>query len=344
MEQKPFFSIIITSFNSGAFLRNCLQSIYQSDFHNFEVVLVDNASIDDSFAKISQKILSRPNLKLVRIKKNIGSVGGRITGIKKNRGKYLFFLDADTVVEKNCLESLAKFLRQHPEVGAVHPKLLNLEKRQYFDYAGDYLDPFGFLVNRAKGEKDYGQFDDIVPILSSKTAAAAVKKEAYEKIGGFDKDYFFYLEDTDLDWRLWLADYPVLFFPKAVVYHGFNTTEKNKNKGKYYSEKEIKYFGPRNYLLTLLKNLGAKKTIKIIPLHIFFWLLTAFFFLIKGKYKDSFYIIKGILWNFFHLPKVLRKRAVIQKNRSLSDEDLEFLFKRKEPLNFYLKRLFSYIS
>lgn len=308
------------------------------------MILVDNASNDNSVKDLLPKLLLKPNFKLVRIRKNAGSAGGRIAGIKKSRGQYLFFLDADTVIKKNCLETLAEFLKKHPEVGMVHPKLLNLERKQFFDCAGDYLDPFGFLISRAQGRKDDGSLDYICPILSSKTAAAVIKKDVYKKVGGFDKDYFFLLEDTDLDWRLWLSGFSVLFFPKAVVYHGFNTSEKNKNKSKYYSEFVVRFYGPRNYFLTLVKNLGTIKLLKTLPLHLGCWFSVIISLLWKGSFKEASYTAGGILWNLKNLPLVLRKRAVVQKNRKLSDEDLGFLFKPLGDRKQYFLRLKSYIS
>jgi len=335
-------SIIIVSYNSERFLNNCLVSVYKSDFKDFEVIVVDNASVKKVADHIEKRFLRRANFKLLRLEKNLGSAGGRNHGARLAKGEYWLFLDPDTVMVKDCLRRGVDFIQSHPGVGAVHAKLLNLERRHFFDYAGDYLDCFGFLVDRAKGMKDDGSLDYIWPILSGKTAAVLVKKEAYEVVEGFDEDYFFMLEDTDFDWKLWLKGYQVLFLPEMVVYHGFNTKEKERNKEQHYSNSVIKYYGARNYLLTLLKNLGTRKLITIVPWHVVCWLVMAVIFLFKGKVRSACYIVKGLGWNLVNLGLVLKKRRKWQKERVLTDRELDFLFISREKLNHYLGKIVSY--
>lgn len=342
MRTDPFISLIVVSYNSEKFLGKCVASIYESDFKDFEVVVVDNGSFDKSADSIDKKFISQPNFKLVRLEKNLGSSGGRNCGVRYTKGKYLLFLDADTLIAKNCLSVFANFAKTHPNFGALHAKLLQLEKAQFYDYAGDYLDPFGFLVDRAKGKKDTGDLDYVFPILSGKTAAVLVSRKAYGAVNGFDEDYFFLLEDTDFDWKLWLTGFQVLFLPQAVVYHGFHAAEKTKRKDHHYFNISLKYYGARNYLLTLIKNLGAKKLWQIVPLHILCWLVMALTLLLKGKFRQSFSIMQGLNWNFINLPYVLKKRRAIQKKRVVSDSDIDFLFIPKEKFGHYLGKIISY--
>lgn len=341
MEKKPLLSIIIPSYNAEAFLNECIVSIYESDFRNFELIIIDNGSINEIRDFIDKHFLFRSNFKLLRLNQNRGSSFGRSYGAKQARGDFLLFLDADTVLKKDCLTTLVNFIRDFPHIGAVHAKLLNLERPEFYDCAGNYLDPFGFLVNRANGRKDTGDLDYVYPILSGKSAAVLVSKAMYRKLRGFDEDYFFLVEDTDFDWRLWLEGHPVVFFPRAVVYHRFNTSRKNI-KGQYYYPNCI-YYGSRNYLLTLLKNLGAKSLAQIVPLHIFCWLAMSLAFLLKGKVRNSWYIIRGLGWNLANLPLVLKKRYFVQSRRIVSDKDINFLFLSYQKPSYYLKKIFSYI-
>lgn len=344
MKTDPLISIVVVSYNSEKFLNKCIASIYRSDFKDFEVVVVDNGSFDGSANSIKKRFFSQPNFKLIGLEKNLGSSVGRNCGVTQANGQYLLFLDADTVIAKNCLSAFANFIKSHPNTGALHAKLLNLETPQFYDYAGDYLDPFGFLVDRAKGKKDRGDLDYVFPILSGKTAAVLVGRKAYDAVGGFDEDYFFMLEDTDFDWKLWLMGYQVLFLPQAVAYHGFQTAEKTKNKERYYLNVPLKYYGARNYLLTLIKNLGVKRLLRIVPLHILCWLVMALAFLFKGKSRESFKIMQGLGWNFINLPLVLRKRRQLQTRRVLSDSDLNFLFIPCEKVSHYLGKIVSYTN
>ena len=344
MKTPPLISIVITSYNGEDFLDRCLTSIYKSSFKNFEVVLIDNASFKKCSDVIAEKFISQTNFKLIRLDKNLGSSVGRNYGVKHAEAQYLFFLDVDAVIKKDCLEVFVDFIEKYPKVGAVHAKLLNSEERHLYDCGGYYLDNFGFLVDRAQGREDIGDLDFISPVLSGKTAAVFLSKEVYDKVGGFDEDYYFFLEDTDFDWRIWLMGYQVLFLPQAVVYHAFNTAEKTRNKKHYYTDFTIKYYGSRNYLLTLIKNLGVKKLFQILPLHIFCWLTVAFSFFLKRNFKRGFYILRGLSWNFFNLAFVLKKRKAIQCKRVVSDFDIDFLFGKKEGLGHYLSKIISYIN
>jgi N-acetylglucosaminyl-diphospho-decaprenol L-rhamnosyltransferase len=344
MTHKPFFSIVIVSYNSAPFINSCLKSIYASSFKDFEIIIVDNYSQDDTLKIIKPSYLRRTNLKLISLKQNIGSAAGRNLGAKQARGQFLLFLDPDTEMAPDCLKQYRHFTQLYPQFGAAQAKLLNLQRQQYFDSAGEYLDALGFLVDRASGAKDTGQLDFTAPILAGKTACVLVNHQAFQAIGGFDKTYFFLLEDADLFWRLWLNGYLVLFYPQAKVYHAFNTPAKNLRHAVHYSGSLIQYRGSRNYLFTLLKNLGPKKLLTIVPLHCLVWLSVATIFVLKLQLQQSLAIIKGLFWNLFHLGFVWKKRAQVQRKRRLSDEELDFLFCPPPPLSLYLKKIFSYVQ
>tara|TARA_B100000315_G_C14499515_1_gene551652 strand:+ start:544 stop:1032 length:489 start_codon:yes stop_codon:yes gene_type:complete len=157
-----------------------------------------------------------------------------------------------------------------------------MDEPDQIDYVGEYIGTNGFLVQVAPaGTKDEGQFDKQYPILAAKSAGMFIKREAFDVAGGFDEDYFIYVEETDLGWRTWLAGYTVVFAPKCKVYHKFGTS--SVILGKHKNDYNSKFHGTKNYILTFLKNLNFFYLVRILPVHIFLWLGLAWFSLFQRR-------------------------------------------------------------
>ena len=170
-----------------------------------------------------------------------------------------------------------------------------------------------------------------------------IRNSIFKKIVGFDEDYFMYLEETDLSWRVWLSGYRVVFIPQSKVYHAFNTPKKSFKR--YYRKNIVRYYGCRNYISTLVKNLGLRNLIKILPPHLACWLLLSFLFFLKGNFADSFYILKGIGWNFLNINLLLKKRRFININiRKVSDREILGRVMEKKKMGYYLGKAFAYLT
>jgi GT2 family glycosyltransferase len=212
-----------------------------------------------------------------------------------------------------------------------------------YDCAGDYFGPLGTLIERSRGAEDIGQFDYITEIFSAKSAASIIRRDLFEKIGRFDESFYMYLEETDLSWRVWLSGYRVVFIPKAKVYHAFGTTRKVFKR--YYSKYVVRYYGCRNSISTLIKNLELVNLIKILPLHIGCWLLLSLFFVVKGGFFDSFYILKGVGWNILNIRVLFKKRRFINTHiRVLSDRQILPKVSDKKRIDYYFGKATSYLT
>lgn len=340
-KNSPLVSVIIVNFNGKKYLLSCLEGVFNNLYPNYEVIVVDNGSVDGSVSELKKKHGSKKNLKVLELEKNFGPAYARNCGAEVSKGKYLSFLDNDTYPEKDWLVFLVKAMEEDNSLGACQCKLLLMKDKNQFDYAGDYLSQFGFLVQRVEGgEVDRGQADQRVEILSAKSAAMIIRKKAFEKAGGFDEDYFIYLEETDLGWRTWLAGFKIIFIPESRVYHEFGTSELIlSGKQNYLS----KFHGTKNYISTNFKNLGTMNLLKILPLHVFLWFGVAIWFLINGQFKNSYYVFQGILWPVLNISKLIKKRSLIQKKRILSDE--KFFYKIYRHITFkYFYRKLTYVE
>lgn len=338
---RPVISVIIANFNGERYLEACLKSVFVEINKSYEVVVVDDASTDHSL-NILKKFQKKRNFSLIQLKKNVGTGNAINSAVKKARGKYLFFLNNDAYIEGKWSNQIINFFKKFKKAGIGQSKILKVGTRN-FDYAGDYIGPFGFLIERARGSKDQGQFDNVDQVFAIKGTAMFLRKEIFERLGGFDPDYKFALEETDLCWRAWLAGYEVYFVPTITVYHAFGTAEK-VTVDYYHKKGDILYQGSKNTISTLIKNLGPKKLLVVLPIHIACWLILSILFWMKLQPSRGLALQKGITWNLLHLGKTLKKRSTIQKKRKLTDDTLFKKVGQKRELSYYLGKGLSYLT
>ena len=244
-------SIIIVNYNGEKFIEACLGSIFKSNFKDFEVIVVENGSTDGSLeilekychceAKPKQsrgeiisrmglprpdKIGARNDIVLIKNKTNLGSCRARNQGVKASNGKILIFLDCDVKAHFKMVTEYVKTFEKYPDVGSIHGKLLKMDDRKSFDSSGELFDGFGFLADRGK-EDSFGS------IASGKAASYAIRADLFKKLGGYDDDFFFFVEEPDLDMRVWHSGKKVMFLPTAIAYHAFGTSLKDTKN--YYS-------------------------------------------------------------------------------------------------------------
>ena len=342
VQNSPLVTVIIVNRNGIEFVDACLRSVLVNSYTNIEVLFVDNASDDGSLEYVKTTFGYDKRLHFIENSESVGPAVGRNRGIAKARGKYIAFLDNDTEVHYRWAVELVEVLEFDSTIGGAQSKLLRTKPRDAFDYAGDYLTPLGILSERAKGRKDVGQFDFICDIFSAKSAASIIRKDVLDEVGGFDEDFYMYLEETDLCWRVWLAGYRIVFIPKSVVYHAYGT--KKKAKAKYYLPYIVRYYGCRNYITTLIKNFGFINLVKILPIHIFSWILLALMFLVRLKFMDAFWIIKAIVWNLTHPILLYKKRQLVQRNiRRVKDSQLMRKIMISQKMDYFLKKALVYI-
>ncbi|MBU1256757.1 hypothetical protein KKA49_03660, partial [Patescibacteria group bacterium] len=201
------------------------------------------------------------------------------------------------------------------------------------DSAGEFMGPFGFLIERARMSEDKGQFDQEDKIFSGKSAGMIIRREVFEKLNGFDRDYWIFLEDTDLFWRTWLLGWEVRFCPKIVVEHAYLTKEKPM---KFYVENKVFYRGARNTIMNLVKNIEAKRW-WVVLVNVLCWLVLGVVLCLKGDFQRGWAMFAGVGWNIINLPKTLKKRMVC--GNKLPDEVMA-----KRSLGYYLGKAKAYVT
>jgi len=328
-------SIVIVTVNGFRFVEACVASILASETPDCEIVVVDNGSTDDTPRLLRARFGDRVTVLENGI--NLGPAAARNRGAARCRGDYLGFLDNDTIVHPAWARAARALLESDATIGAVQCKLLLASDPSRIDYVGEYLGQNGFLVQKAPaGARDEGQYDDRSEILAAKSAGMFIRRSVFEAIGGFDEDYFIYLEETDLGWRTWLQGFRVVLEPGSMVYHHFGGSA--VTLGARAVNFNAKFHGCKNYLLTLLKNLGGAALLRILPVHAAAWLGLAVLSLFRGHARAAWWILRGLAWNLVHGRATWRKRRAIQARRRLSDRDLAPRIMRKKPWRYYLDK------
>lgn len=338
MKNRIEISIIIINLNGYSYVDACIKSILRSNTSNYEIVIVDNGSTDNSIPRLSKKHKAHSHLiSYIELDRNYGPSYARNAGVRASNGAFLGFLDNDTVVHPDWAIAAISAFKHNPKLGIIQCKLLLNQNREHIDYVGEYLGQNGFLVQRATAnERDIGQHDSSDKILAAKSAGMFIRKKVFDVIGGFDDDYFIYVEETDLGWRCWLYGYECEFCAHSVVYHEYGTSSVilGESKNNY----NAKFHGSKNYILTLLKNLETKNLIRILSIHVLLWVGLSAYSLIRGRAKSSYWIIMGILWNMSNIRNSLRKRKEIQKRRIIGDNELFRIIMRKESFMYFVNK------
>ncbi len=240
-------SIITINYNGLKDTCELIESLPLED-KSIEVIVVDNASAQDEATIIEERY---PQVKIIRSKKNLGFAGGNNLGIKAAKGKYLFFLNNDTLLKPQTsdIRSLISRLETSPKIGMVCPKIRFTWGNQLIQFAG--YTPLSPITMRNKaigcGEVDHGQFDTPHPTPYAHGAAMMIKREVIEKAGLMPECYFLYYEELDWSMMIRHAGYEIWYEPTCTVFHKESqTTGQNSPLRTYYITRNRLLFAQRN--------------------------------------------------------------------------------------------------
>jgi GT2 family glycosyltransferase len=213
-------SVIVVNWNGREHLEVCLGSLLRQTLSGVEVVLVDNASTDDSVAHVRQRFGAA--VRVLEQAENLGYAGGLNVGMRAARGRYLVALNSDTEVAAEALARLLDAADRWPNAGMFAPKILSFDERSVLDNVGHLLYADGLSRGRGRLEADRGQYDREEEIILPSGCAVLLRRAMLADIGLFDADLFAYCDDTDLGLRGRLAGWRCRSVPAAVVYHKYS--------------------------------------------------------------------------------------------------------------------------
>lgn len=337
MKNEPLISVIIVNWNGKSLLKDCLDAITKVNYKNFEILFVDNSSVDNSVEFVKKNY---PSVKVFVNKENLGVGGGFEVGLSKVRGQAVLLLNTDAVVQRNLLTNLVKSLYSDKRIGAVQPKLVLYPNKNLIDSIGCFFLSTGDLYHFGR-EKDPNAplYNKRMEIFSTKGACMLIKTEVLHKIGLFDKDFFAYFEDTDFCIRMLLAGYGILYDPIETVFHRGGATSKNIMHSK------ILFHSYKNRIFSYLKNFSLKYLAKVLPLTLLLYQIAFLGYIFTGRFQYALAVQKGIFWNITNLKSILKKRKYIQENiRKISDDEYVPRLTKSVGLMYYWYQFFGGIE
>ena len=240
----PKVSVIIVNYNGKALLEKCLESLAKVNYENFEIILVDNNSTDGTVEFVTK---TYPSIIIIKLDSNRGFAEPNNIGAKIASGKYLLFLNNDTVVTPNFISEMVKVIEKDKKIAICQSLLLRLDGS--IDSSGDFIDQLGVVYNSTT------KINEIREISSARGASMLIRKNVFEELDGFDEKFFVSFEDVDISWRAWMIDYKSILVPKSIVHHLGGQTIMGKKP-------EIAFHGFKNQLSMKITNFEAKFAIK----------------------------------------------------------------------------------
>ncbi len=299
--EQALVSIIIVNYNGERLLDECLQSVEGQEYKNIEIILVDNASADNSVERVQTKF---PHVKIIRSDKNLGFAGGNNLGAQSASGEYLVLLNNDTVVDKAWLVELIMTMKEN-NAGLVTSKVITENVPvKYYEMNGS-VNFIGYNIMRV--------FSDLSMIFFAGGASLILHNDRSGNV--FPDEYFLYQEDVFLSWKMRLMGQKVMMSQRSIVHHkGSATTKKQLSLfSTFYQE--------RNRLLNTLIFFEAATLIKLFPYLIADGLVKSFLSII-GRGKSFVGILRSYGWIVVHAGWILRERKRIQSERTVNDSEI----------------------
>jgi GT2 family glycosyltransferase len=220
LRDKPSVSIIILNYNGGVLLRDCLLSVFRTGYPHFEVVVVDNASDDNSVELAMNALGDREHFRIVRSKFNLGFGPANNYGYLLANGDYIVFLNNDTTVDPSWLDALVDAMERDQSIGLAQSLL--------FDYDSDEIQSAGWLLSdffvalfpmRFTNQVNLSKLPRVFPISFAQGASMIIRRDLIDQIGLFDPKYFWFYDDTYLSFKVWLMGKRVVTVLDSKVYH-----------------------------------------------------------------------------------------------------------------------------
>ena len=295
-------SVIIVNWNSGEHLANCLNHLAQQSVQPGRIWVVDNASSDSSATEIK----AQDNLSVLVMDSNLGFAKGNNHALNQCTTEYVALLNPDAFPEPDWLERLLAAAASHPDAAAFGSRQRCATRPELLDGIGDVYHISGLVWREGHGQKPSAARLISHEIFSPCAAAALYRREALRRVGGFDNDYFCYVEDVDLGFRLRLSGYKAIYVSGAVVNHIGSVAT-----GGQHSDFAV-YHGHRNLVWAYVKNMPGMLFWVFLPLHLLLNVVSLFWFSVRGQAGVIFRAKRDAIRG---LPAMWRKRKVVQSSR-----------------------------
>ncbi|MBR1893381.1 MAG: glycosyltransferase family 2 protein [Lachnospiraceae bacterium] len=265
-------TVIIPNYKGLDVIRDCMDSLMQQTFSDFDTIVVDNHSLDGSAEIVEQEYTWA---KLIKLADNFGFSRAVNEGLKACKTPYVILLNNDTKSDKDFVRALYEAIKEDKNIFSVSSKMLQMDNPSRIDGAGDYYSAWGWAFARGK-DKSSSRYNEKADVFSACAGAAIYRRSILDEIGWFDEFHFAYLEDVDVGYRARIMGYRNVYEPAAIVYHkGSGATGSRHNDFKV-------RISARNNMYIIMKNMPILQIIINLPFLLFGFGIKAMFFIFKG--------------------------------------------------------------
>jgi GT2 family glycosyltransferase len=254
--QSPEIAVIVLTWNNITDTLDCLHSLQKLDYPNFRVLLVDNASSDDTVPVVQQKF---PCVQIVENERNLGYAEGNNIGIRhalRGGADFIFILNNDTVIDPTALRVLVSTAQSSPEAVVFCPKIYLYDVPNQIMFAGATWDPETALFKYiGLGEEEKGRYETLSETETASGSAMLVRSSSIQTIGYFDPRFFLLWEELDWCSRAQRIGYKMLFVPGAKVWHKVSRSFGGPSP-------QYHYYFTRNRLLWFERNLRGRQRVR----------------------------------------------------------------------------------
>jgi N-acetylglucosaminyl-diphospho-decaprenol L-rhamnosyltransferase len=311
----PRISVIVLNYNGREWLEPCLTALSaQRDAPPFEILLADNGSTDGSTALVAARF---PSVRVVDHRRNLGFAGGNNAAARVARGDWLAFLNNDTVPAPDWLSRLHAAMVEAPDPTLITSRIVFLDRPDILDSAGDGYLRAGGAFKRGHGAEAAG-FAVSREVFGACGAAFAIRRDVFERLEGFDEEFFMVYEDVDLSYRARLAGHRCWYAADAVVGHAGSATLGRMSSAAV-------FHGQRNLEWTWCKNTPGPLLWRTIPSHVAYSLAGLAHYVRTGQ---GWAALRGKAAALAGLPRLLGKRRVVQGSRRVDSSAIDAFLER----------------
>ena len=315
-ENPLLVSVVIINWNGAEVLPRCLEALRSQTCQDFEIIIVDNGSVDGSVDGLENRF---SEVNLIRLQENRGFAVANNIAAQQARGKWLVLLNNDAFPEPEWLATLLTASKQHPGAAAFGSCMIRADNPKLLDGTGDIYHISGLAWRRHYNHPRESAGDSPEEIFSPNAAAAMYRRDVFLQLNGFDEDFGSYHEDVDLGFRLRLLGYRCYYVPDAIVYHIGSASTGVR------SEFAV-YHGHRNLVWSYFQNMPGYLVWKYLPAHSLATLIFLAFYSIRGRARA----IWRAKWDaLLGLPRALRKRRAIQAFRKVDEQEIDRMLNHK---------------
>jgi GT2 family glycosyltransferase len=312
-EGAPRLTVAILSYDGRHLLEVILPSLARQRYRDFEVVVVDNGSHDDTVQWLAQ---GWPQAQVISLPDNVGVTAALNVCARAGEGELLALFNNDVELDPDCLGELVGALDTHPRAGWAAGKLRDFQRRELLDGAGDVFTWAATGGRRGHGELDRGQYDAPGEVFGACGGAALYRRSVLRAVGDFDEDFFAFYEDVDWNLRAQLAGFSCRYVPSALAYHMGSATI-----GRGLSD-FTRYHLWRNRLWIIAKDLPLGAIVRHLPQLLLGQLENLVVALRARKLEIWLRVWRDALRG---LPRMLRKRRRVQASRRITLRALDAL-------------------